>query len=79
MPADIQDRDAALDVFEVAQVTQSQLELIWADGAYQGGLEDRVAERYPWRLIIVNKLTDQQGFVVLHRRWVVETTPPDYP
>ena len=74
LAADIQDRDAAVELFDVIQSDHPQLQCIWADGQYQGGLEDYVARHYPWRMVIVHKLAEQKGFVVLHRRWVVERT-----
>jgi putative transposase len=74
LAADIQDRDAAVEVFDVIQADHPQLQCIWADGQYQGGLEEYVVRHYPWRMVIVHKLAGQQGFVVLHRRWVVERT-----
>jgi len=74
LAADIQDRDAAVEVFDVIQPEHPQLQCIWADGQYQGGLEDYVVRHYPWRMVIVHKLAEQQGFVVLPRRWVVERT-----
>ena len=74
LAADIQDRDAAVEIFEVIKDEEPQLRCVWADGQYQGSLEEYVAERYPWRMVIVRKLCDQQGFVVLPRRWVVERT-----
>ena len=74
LAADIQDRDAAVDVFEAIHPEHPQLACIWADGQYQGQLEEVVADRYPWRLVIVRKLADQEGFVVLPRRWTVERT-----
>jgi len=74
LAADIPDRDAALDLFAVIEPNQPRLQCIWADGSYQGGLEELVAERYPWQLVIGHKLAGQEGFVVLPRRWVVERT-----
>ena len=74
LAADIPDRDAALDLFAVTDPAQPRLACMWADGSYQGGLEERVAEMYAWELVIVHKLVDQEGFVVLPRRWVVERT-----
>ena len=74
LAADIQDRDAAVELFDVIQTDHPQLQCVWADGPYQGGREDYVVRHYPWRLVIVHKLADHQGFVVLHRRWVVERT-----
>ncbi|MFO0734180.1 MAG: IS5 family transposase [Nitrospiraceae bacterium] len=74
LAADIQDRDAAHEIFEVIKDEQPRLTCVWADGQYQGGLEDRVAEQYPWRLVIVRKDSGQTGFVLLPRRWTVERT-----
>ena len=74
LAADIQDRDAAVELFEVVHPEHPQLACIWGDGPYQGQVEELVAERYPWRLVIIRKLTEQEGFVVLPRRWVVERT-----
>jgi transposase len=45
--------------------------LVWADAAYQGILVDWTAG-IGITLQIVRKLADQVGFVVQHRRWVVE-------
>jgi hypothetical protein len=38
LAADIQDRDAAVELFDVIQTTHPHLQCIWADGQYQGGL-----------------------------------------
>ena len=62
-----------------------RLELVWADGAYTGGLRDWAKEeelgwrvevpyhrdRQPWRYGLEEK---PRGFRVLPRRWVVERT-----
>lgn len=37
-------------------------------------MEAWMAEHSGWRLVIVSKPPDQQGFQVLPRRWVVERT-----
>jgi putative transposase len=63
-----------VELFDVVQTEHQQLRCIWADGQYQGGLEAYVAAHYPWRMVIVQKLAEQKGFVVLPRRWVVERT-----
>lgn len=47
---------------------------IWADQGYQGNLVKRMQERHGITVEIVEKLPDQEGFVVLPRRWVVERT-----
>ena len=74
LPADIQDRDGARDVCHVAAPACPRLEQIWADSADAGWLVDWVRDEYGWRLLIVSKPPEQEGFVVHPRRWVVERT-----
>jgi putative transposase len=74
LPADIQDRDGARDVCHVAAPACPRLEQIWADSAYAGWLVDWLRDEYGWRLLIVSKPPEQEGFVVHPRRWVVERT-----
>ncbi len=51
------------------------LELIWADGGYDGQpFYDWVWENFGWLVEIVKRSDDAEGFVVLPRRWVVERT-----
>jgi len=72
LPADIQDRDGAQDVCQVAAPICPRLEQIWADSAYAGWLVEWLRDEYGWRLVIVSKPADQVGFAVHPRRWVVE-------
>ena len=60
----------------LAQIQQSgeRLQRLFADSIYAGVLEDIVAYFYGWTLEIVRKQADQQGFVVLPKRWIVERT-----
>ncbi len=51
-----------------------RLRLIWADGGYAGQLIDWAREVGGWLLEIVPRPTEQRGFQVLPRRWVVERT-----
>ncbi len=51
-----------------------RLELIWADGGYRGELVEWVKGKMGWTLQIVERLGDQQGFVLLPKRWIVERT-----
>jgi putative transposase len=51
----------------------SGIKLIWADGAYTEKLINWVIEHFQCVLEIV-KRSDQKGFQVLPRRWVVERT-----
>lgn len=51
-----------------------RLQLIWADGGYRGELVEWVKCKFGWTLEIVERLGDQQGFVLLPKRWIVERT-----
>ncbi len=51
-----------------------RLEVVFADAAYQGTLEDVAAEQLGLWLKIVPKLEGQDTFVVLPKRWIVERT-----
>ena len=53
---------------------KSSIKLIWADGAYKGGLVRWVREKLDALLEVVPRPSQQQGFQVLPRRWVVEPT-----
>ena len=75
MPADVQDRDGAEDLFRIAKRAFPRLEHVWADGAYgKGGLPDWAADELGWRVEVVTKRKEQRGFEVQPRRWVVERT-----
>jgi transposase len=51
-----------------------RLEVIFADAAYQGPLEDWCADHLGLWLVIVPKLAGQNTFVPLPKRWIVERT-----
>lgn len=52
-----------------------RVELVWADGGYQGpDLTEWVAQLWGWVWQIVKRNDDQKGFVVLPKRWIVERT-----
>ncbi len=72
--ADMQDRDGAKLVLREARPRYPTIEVVWADGGYQGQLEDWAQETCGWRLEIVGKAPGQRGFVVLPKRWIVERT-----
>lgn len=71
--ASVQDRDGGKLVFESAQ-DQPRLKKVWADGGYRGEFITWTEANCAWELEIVSRSPDQQGFVVLPRRWVVERT-----
>ena len=73
-PAGVQDRDGALPLLRAARRLFPFVEVIFADGAYQGeATASAVAETGRWRLEIV-KRGDGTGFVPLPKRWIVERT-----
>ena len=74
LSAAIQDADGATDLLTLARPVCPRLEQLWADGAYAGYLVEWTRAQCGWRLVIVSKPPDQQGFQVLPRRWVVERT-----
>lgn len=72
--ANVADRTAAHDLlFHLRQAFESVLH-VWADGGYTGKLIDFAGGVLGISVEVVNKLTGQTTFVVLHRRWVVERT-----
>jgi putative transposase len=71
--AQIQDRDGAKLV--LASVASPQAwQRIWADGGYQGELEDWVQQHCGVSLEIVKRCAATKGFQLLPHRWVVERT-----
>jgi len=74
--ADIQDRDgAALVLDKKTRQTFPFIEVVYADGGYQGDkAAEAVAAVGTWQLLIVKRSDRAKGFVVLPKRWVVERT-----
>ena len=72
--ANIPDREGAYFVLDDVTQHYPALQKIWADQGYTGDLGMVLQEQDGITLEIVAKLADQQGFVVLPRRWVVERT-----
>lgn len=71
--ANIQDDHGAKDVLRKVTKTVTTLQRIWADGIYENdGLVEWVRNTLQISLDVVKRSPDQQGFVVLPRRWVVE-------
>lgn len=74
-PANVADSTGARSVLRpLGWEAYPRLELVWAEGAYQGSLEDWTADALGLRLVIVPKLEGQSTFVVLPKRWIVERT-----
>lgn len=73
--ANIQDRDGARLVLEkVKGLRFRRLRLIWVDAGYAGELIHWAARVCRWVLEVVKRPEESVGFVLLHRRWVVERT-----
>jgi transposase len=71
---DVQDRDGAEDLLRHTRRRQPFIEVIFADGGYQGPImAERVANTGRWRLEIV-KRNDVPRFEVVPKRWIVERT-----
>jgi putative transposase len=73
--ADVQDQDGAKEVLREAKRRFPRLKLVWADSAYaRGDLPTWAMVACNLVLDIVRRAAEAVGFVVLHRRWVVERT-----
>jgi putative transposase len=71
--ANIQDYHGAKRILHKVTETVDSLQRIWADGMYEKNrLVEWVWDTLQIALDIVKRPPDQQGFVVLPRRWVVE-------
>jgi len=73
-PGDVQDRDGARELLRRTRRRFPFIEVIYADGGYQGPrMAATVAETGTWRLQIV-KRADVPRFEPLPKRWIVERT-----
>lgn len=72
--ADVQDAAGAEQIIKAVRKRWPWLKHLFADGAYQRGKLMSTAAYRDFTIEVVHKLSDQQGFQVLPRRWVVERT-----
>ncbi|MFL5992781.1 MAG: transposase [Streptomyces sp.] len=70
--ADTGDRAAAQVLLRQVADSHHQLELVWVDGGYTGGLAEYCLATLALVLAIVKRSDDMRGFVVLPKRWIVE-------
>ncbi|MEV7472018.1 IS5 family transposase [Streptomyces kronopolitis] len=70
--ADTGDRAAAQVLLGQVADAHHRLELVWADGGYTGPLVEHCLTVLALVLTIVRRSDDMRGFVVLHKRWIVE-------
>ena len=74
LPADIQDRHAAIDLLRKTRYRFPFVQRIYADGGYAGAkTAAAVRSTGCWKIEIV-KRSDAHRFVVLPKRWIVERT-----
>jgi len=74
-PANIQDRDGAVDLLQMVAKQYPDLLHFFADSAYAGEyLRKALAGLGAWCFEIIRRSDDTKGFTVLPRRWVVERT-----
>ena len=75
-PGNVQDRDGAATLLRRTRRLFPFIEVIYADGGYQGPkMAAVVAKTGAWRLEIV-KRNSVPRFEVLPKRWIVERTSP---
>lgn len=70
--ADVQDAAGAEEIIKAIRKRWPWLKHLFADGAYDRGKLMSAAAYRDFVVEIVRKLSDQKGFEVLPRRWVVE-------
>lgn len=80
VPASVPERAGAAELFwhasqDNALPASEHLALVWADGGFAGAAwEAQMEERFGFRIEIVRRAAQAEGFAVLPRRWVVERT-----
>ena len=72
LPADIQDRHAAIDLLRKTRSRFPFVERIYADGGYAGAKIAATVRFTGWWKIEIVKRSDTHRFVVLPKRWIVE-------
>jgi transposase len=75
-PASLQDRDGAAQVLTKAVRRRFPfIEVVFADSGYQGPRVQEAAQKAGrWRVEIVRRPKEAEGFVVVAKRWIVERT-----
>ncbi len=74
LAADISDRDGAALLLALYHARYPRLSKLWGDSHYGGTLPADMHAQYGIDLEVVKKPADQNGFVPLPKRWIVERT-----
>jgi transposase len=74
LAADVSDRDGAALLLAMYRARYPQLVKLWGDSHYGGELQAEVQEDYGIEITVVSRPADQEGFVPLPKRWIVERT-----
>jgi len=74
LAAHISDRDGALALLALYHARYPHLRKLWGDSHYGGTLPEEAQRQYGIAVEVVKKPTDQDGFVPLPKRWIVERT-----
>jgi transposase len=70
--ASLQDRDGAFRITAALREALSTITLVWADAGYAGRFVGDARKIWGLAVAIVKRPDQAKGFVLLHRRWVVE-------
>ncbi|HET6684970.1 MAG TPA: transposase [Jiangellaceae bacterium] len=68
----MQDRDGAFRITDALREAFSTITLVWADAGYTGRFVRDACKIWDLAVAIVKRPEQAKGFVLLHRRWVVE-------
>ncbi|HEX7270142.1 MAG TPA: transposase [Streptosporangiaceae bacterium] len=68
----LQDRDGAFRITAALREAFSTITLVWADAGYTGRFVRDARKIWDLAVAIVKRSDQAKGFVLLHRRWVVE-------
>ena len=72
LAADVSDRDGAVLLLQAYYARYPELCRIWGDSHYGGDLGSEIQAQYGIQVTPVQRPAEQEGFVPLPRRWVVE-------
>jgi transposase len=70
--ASLQDRDGAFRITAALREAFSTITLVWADAGYTGRFVGDARKIWDLAVATVKRPDQAKGFVLLHRRWVVE-------